>query len=80
MMVCLWRRLFRSILAKLEKWKHGLFQVAQKINDNAYVLQLPDDQNISYTLNVVDLFAYNPNDEELYKPNSMMGSFPNEGD
>lgn len=27
MMVCLWRRLFRGILAKLEKWKHGPFQV-----------------------------------------------------
>lgn len=43
MMVRLWRRLFHGILAKLEKWKHSPFQVAQKINDNAYVLQLPDD-------------------------------------
>lgn len=32
---------FPGIRAKLEKHNYGLFSMAQKINDNASVLQLP---------------------------------------
>lgn len=72
---------FLGIHAKLEKQKYGpLFHMSQKINDNAYVLQLLNNWNISHTFNVADLFAYHPDDEELYEPNSRMSSFSKEGD
>ena len=53
----------------LENRKYILFCVAQKINENAYVLQLLDNWNISYTFNVTDLLEYHPDDEALYKLN-----------
>lgn len=65
---------------QLEKQKHGLFRVPQKINDNAYVLQLPFIWNISRTFNVVELFEYHSDDEMLYELNSRMSSFPSEED
>ena len=80
MMAHLQRNRFPSIHTKLEKRKYGPFRVAQEINDNAYVVQLPDNWNISHTFNVADLFKYNPDDEALYEPNSRMSSFPSEGD
>lgn len=79
-MAYLWRSRFPVICAKLEKRKYGPFRVAQKINDNTYVLQLPDNWNISHTFNVANLFEYHPDDEELYEPNSRTSSFPSEGD
>ena len=71
---------FPGIRTKLEKRKYGPFRVARKINDNIYVLQLPDNWIISHTFNVADLFEYHPDDEALYKPNSRTSSFPSEGD
>lgn len=43
------------------------------------MLQLLNNWNISYTFNVADLFAYHPDDEELYEPNSRMSSFQRRG-
>lgn len=65
---------------QLEKQKYGLFRVAQKINDNAYVLELPFIWNISRTFNVVELFKYHPDDEVLCELNSRMSSLPSEED
>lgn len=50
---------FLGARAKLEKQKYGSFQVAKRINNNAYVL---DNWNISHTFNVVDLLKYLPDD------------------
>ncbi|KAJ4719236.1 RNA-directed DNA polymerase [Melia azedarach] len=40
---------FPGIRSKLQNRKYGPFRVARKINDNAYVLQLPNEWNISNT-------------------------------
>ena len=45
---------------KLDAKKIGPFRIIQKINDNAYVLDLPHEMKISKTFNVVDLFQYYP--------------------
>lgn len=42
-MAYLRRSRFLDIRAKLEKRRYGPFHVAWRINDNAFVLQLPDN-------------------------------------
>lgn len=80
MMAYLWQSCFPDICTKLEKEKYVPFRAKRKINDNAYVLQLRDNWNISHTFNVADLFEYHLDDEELYEPNSRTSSFPSKGD
>ena len=53
MIMHLRRSRFPSICAKLEKRKYSPFRMTWKISDNAYVLQLPDDYNISHMFNVL---------------------------
>jgi hypothetical protein len=36
--------------------------MTRKINDNAYIVELPNDMLISNTFNVVDLFEYHLDD------------------
>ncbi|KAJ4722861.1 RNA-directed DNA polymerase [Melia azedarach] len=70
---------FPGIRSKLQNRKYGPFRVARKINDNAYVLQLPNEWNISNTFNVANLYEYYE-DEVLYPENLRTSSFLSGGE
>ena len=59
---------------KLMNKKYGSFQITKKINNNAYVVALPPNMNISSTFNVADLYKYHSRDA-LDSGNSGSSSF-----
>jgi len=62
-------RLPAGVHGKLRQRKYGPFSILKKINDNAYVVDLPRKMNIFNTFNVADLSLYHPQ-QHLYKDNS----------
>ena len=62
-----------GVKGKLRHRKYGPFSIMRKIDDNAYVIDLPSDMGISNTFNVVDLTLYHP-EQALYEDNSRSSS------
>nr|GFB37966.1 putative Ty3-gypsy-like retroelement Pol polyprotein [Tanacetum cinerariifolium] len=49
--------------SKPQHKKYGSYKIIQKINDNDYVVVLPNTMSISKTFNISDIYEFHPEDE-----------------
>ena len=63
--------------SKLHPRGDGPFQVLERINDNAYKLDLPSEYNISVTFNVSDLSPFDVGDNSRTNPFEERGNDEN---
>ena len=61
--------------SKLQQRKHRPYQIIKKINNNAYVVDLPSWMRISKTLNVADLTLFQLNMNLGYLESNSRTSF-----
>jgi len=47
------------------QWGNGLFKDFEKVNNNAYKLELPSDISVSSTLNVGNVMRYLADNDDL---------------
>jgi hypothetical protein len=64
--------------SKLHPREDGPFQVLERINDNAYKLDLPGEYNISATFNVSDLSLFDVGDDSRSNPFEERGNDENQ--
>ena len=64
--------------SKLHPRGDGPFQVLERINDNAYKLDLPGEYNISCTFNVSDLSPFDVGDDSRMNPFEERGNDENQ--
>ncbi|PKU67182.1 hypothetical protein MA16_Dca013606 [Dendrobium catenatum] len=66
--------------SKLSRRKIGPVPIIAKINDNAYTVELPADQNTSPTFNVSDIWPYHPPDNSVITISSSESSSSDAGE
>ena len=64
--------------SKLHPRRDGPFQVLERINDNAFKLDLPGEYNISPTFNVSDLSPFDVGDDSRTNPFDKKGNDENQ--
>ena len=64
---------------KLHPRGDGPFQILEKINDNAYKVDLPSEHNVSATFNVSDLSPFDVGEDSRSNPFEGRGNDGNQG-